>query len=109
MGPCPACHQPMFSEEKTHWQPWTMRLPDGDEVSVTADGVEGDEGPRDLDQMNAWLEDAWGETLLPRHLRLGQAAFEGGVLSMMLIPFLAWCIAVGSVLIYLLNFSGVPF
>ncbi len=109
VGPCPACGQPMFSEGKTDWQPWVMTLPDGDDVTLTADGIDGAASHRDPDQLDAWLEETWGETLLPRHIRVGQAAFEGGVLSMMLIPLLAWCVAVGSVLIYLLNFSGVPF
>lgn len=109
VGPCPACGQPMFSEGESGWEPWSLTLPDGEDVTVTADGVESATGPRDIDAIDATLHDAWGERLIPRHIRVGQAAFEGGVLSMMLIPFLAWCVAVGSVVIYLLNFSGVPF
>lgn len=112
VGPCPECAQPMFvavSKTSKPWQPWPLLLPDGRTLTVTEKGLsDGDETP-DPESVDALLESTWGETWLPRDVRLGQAAFEGSVLTMMLFPLFAWCVAVGSVLIYLLNFSGVPF
>jgi hypothetical protein len=99
----------MFAEASKAWQPWPLHLPDGRTLTATEKGVADREEIVDLEGIDALLENTWGETWLPRQERVGQAAFEGGLLTMMLFPLLAWCVAVGSVLIYLLNFSGVPF
>jgi hypothetical protein len=109
VGPCPECAQPMFAEASKAWKPWPLHLPDGRILTATEKGVADREEIVDLEGIDALLENTWGETWLPRQVRVGQAAFEGGLLTMMLFPLLAWCVAVGSVLIYLLNFSGVPF
>lgn len=100
VGACPACGQPLVSDGQGERIPWTVRLPDGEAVTVQADGTVAD-------RADERVRAAYPTGLQLADLRPGLALFQGSLLTLMLGPVVLWVLAVIAVVVFLTHF-GTP-
>ncbi|MFT4624787.1 MAG: hypothetical protein ACI8PZ_003450 [Myxococcota bacterium] len=96
---CPACAQPMVADEGGQWLDWPLQTPDG-AVMIRAGTLPANHSIAALDSA---LDAAWAERFDLRAVRPGRALFQGGLLTLILVPIALWVIAVGVVSLFLFS------
>ncbi len=99
VGSCPGCEQPLVAlGGDLPWAMWTLTTPTGTVVVREGKLPLGST----VDQLDAQLTEAWGERFRLGEVRPGLALFQGGLMTLMLVPLVVWVMAalVVSLMIY---------